>query len=69
MSWTTKEASGALKDLQGEYVLDPQGDRTKVTYTMSIEPAVRIPGFLKRQIEKQVVNTALGGLKKRVESR
>ena len=69
MSWTTMEASGALKDLQGEYVLEPSGDSTKVTYQMSIEPAVRIPGFIKRQIEKQVVNTALGGLKKRVESR
>jgi carbon monoxide dehydrogenase subunit G len=69
MSWTTTEASGALKDLQGEYVLEPSGDSTKVTYQMAIEPAVRIPGFIKRQIEKQVVNTALGGLKKRVESR
>ncbi|MFN2590506.1 MAG: SRPBCC family protein [Actinomycetota bacterium] len=69
MSWTTSEASGALKDLQGEYVLEPSGDGTKVTYQMAIEPAVRVPGFLKRQIEKQVVNTALGGLKKRVESR
>jgi carbon monoxide dehydrogenase subunit G len=69
MSWTTSEASGALKDLQGEYVLEEDGDGTKVTYKMAIEPAVKIPGFLKRQIEKQVVNTALGGLKKRVESR
>ena len=69
MSWTTAEASGALKDLQGEYKLEPSGDATKVTYEMAIEPAVKIPGFIKRQIEKQVVNTALGGLKKRVESR
>lgn len=69
MSWTTSEASGALKDLEGEYALEADGDTTKVTYKMAIEPAVRIPGFLKRQIEKQVVNTALGGLKKRVESR
>jgi carbon monoxide dehydrogenase subunit G len=69
MSWTTSEASGALKDLQGEYRLEPAGDATKVTYEMAIEPAVKIPGFIKRQIEKQVVNTALGGLKKRVESR
>jgi carbon monoxide dehydrogenase subunit G len=69
MSWTTSEASGALKDLQGEYVLEGDDNSTKVTYRMAIEPAVRIPGFLKRQIEKQVVNTALGGLKKRVEGR
>ncbi|HEX9235104.1 MAG TPA: SRPBCC family protein [Actinomycetota bacterium] len=69
MSWTTTEASGALKDLQGEYVLEAADGSTKVTYRMGIEPAIKVPGFIKRQIEKQVVNTALGGLKKRVESR
>jgi carbon monoxide dehydrogenase subunit G len=69
MSWTTKEASGALKDVKGEYDLEGDGGRTKVTYRMSVEQAVPVPGFVKRQIEKMVVNTALGGLKKRVESR
>jgi hypothetical protein len=36
---------------------------------MTIEPAIKLPGFLKRQVEKTIVGTALGGLKKRVESR
>jgi carbon monoxide dehydrogenase subunit G len=69
MSWTTKEASGALKDLEGEYQLEPSNGGTKATYRMTIEPAIRLPGFLKRQVEKTIVGTALGGLKKRVESR
>lgn len=68
VSWTTKEASGAVKDLTGGYQLEADGDTTNVTYEMSIEPAVKLPGFIKKQVEKQIVNTALGGLKKRVES-
>ena len=40
-----------------------------MTYRMALETAIKLPGFLKRQAEKQIVNTALGGLKKRVESR
>jgi carbon monoxide dehydrogenase subunit G len=69
MSWTTKEASGAVKDITGEYGLEPVGDdATRVTYRMSLEAAIKLPGFMRRQAEKQIVNTALGGLKKRVES-
>jgi len=69
MSWTTKDASGAVKDIVGEYDLEPAGsDATKVTYHMSIEPAVKLPGFIRKQVEKQIVGTALSGLKKRVES-
>jgi ribosome-associated toxin RatA of RatAB toxin-antitoxin module len=68
MSWTTKEAAGAVKDIEGEYDLAADGDKTKVTYHMAIEPAVKLPGFIKKQVEKQIVNTALSGLKKRVES-
>ncbi|HYT30672.1 MAG TPA: SRPBCC family protein [Actinomycetota bacterium] len=67
VSWTTKEASGAVRDIRGEYVLEPAGDATEVTYRLTLDVAISLPGFLRRQAEKQVINTALGGLKKRVE--
>ena len=68
LSWVSTEVSGALKRVEGEYVLEPVGDaRTKVTYRLSIDLAVPVPGFLKRQGEKQAITTALGGLKERVE--
>jgi ribosome-associated toxin RatA of RatAB toxin-antitoxin module len=70
LSWTTKEASGAVKDIQGEYALEADGDdKTKVTYRVMLEPNVKLPGFIKRQIEKMIINNALGGLKKEVEAR
>ena len=68
VSWTTEEASGTVKDIQGEYVLDANDDgTTQVTYRLTLELAISLPGFMKRRAEKQVIETALGGLKKRVE--
>jgi carbon monoxide dehydrogenase subunit G len=69
VSWTTKEASGAVKDIGGEYVLEASEGGTKVTYNLTLELGISLPGFLKRQADKQVINLALGGLKKRVEER
>jgi carbon monoxide dehydrogenase subunit G len=68
VSWTTKSASGAVKDIKGEYALEPTGDSTKVTYRTTIQTAIPMVGFMKRQAEKIIIGTALGGLKKRVES-
>lgn len=68
VSWTTKSASGAVKDIKGEYVLEDEDGGTKVTYRTTIEPAIPMMGFMKRQAEKTIIGTALGGLKKRVES-
>jgi carbon monoxide dehydrogenase subunit G len=68
LSWTTKEASGAVKDIQGEYALEQSGDGTKVTYRLNLELGISLPGFLRRTAEKTVISTALDGLKKRVES-
>lgn len=67
VSWTTKEAEGAVKDIQGEYVLEPLDGSTKVTYRVSVELGIPVMGFLKRQGEKMVIKNALNGLKKRVE--
>jgi carbon monoxide dehydrogenase subunit G len=69
LSWTTKAASGAVKDIKGEYVLEPSGQGTKVTYRTAIEAAIPMMGFMRRQAEKAIIATALDGLKKRVEAR
>lgn len=67
VSWTTKSASGAVKDIKGEYLLEPSGKGTKVTYRTTIQAAIPMIGLLKRQAERIIIGTALGGLKKRVE--
>ena len=58
-----------LKELEGSYVFNQVADgRTEVVYALKVEPSFTIPGFLRRQAEKQLVGTALRGLRKRVES-
>ena len=67
MSWTYVE--GTLEDLAGSYALEPAGDgATRVTYRLEVALGVPIPGFLLRQAARQVVRSALGDLKRRVES-
>lgn len=58
-----------IKELEGSYAFESIDDgRTRVTYALRAEPAFSIPGFLRRQVEKQIVTTALRGLRARVES-
>jgi carbon monoxide dehydrogenase subunit G len=65
--WTTKEAEGFVKDLRGRYALEDRDGDTRVTYDLEIEVGVPLPGFMKRRADRRIVDTALNGLKKRVE--
>jgi len=68
VSWTTKEIEGGIKDIKGEYELEElDAEETKVTYRMAIDLKMKVPGFIRKQGEKQIVDGALKGLKKRVE--
>lgn len=68
VSWTFVEGHN-IRDLTGEYVLEPSGDKTKVTYRLRVDTPIPMLGFVKRQLEKRIIDVALKGLRKRVESR
>ncbi len=65
LSWVAEE-SDDLKMLEGSYQFTARDDATEVVYSLTVEPNFTIPGFIKRQAEKQIVTTALRGLRKRV---
>ncbi len=68
VSWTLVQGK-MLKAMDGTYALDPQGDvATEVTYTLAVDISIPMIGMLKRKAEKVIIDTALKGLKKRVES-
>ena len=68
LSWVTTEARGSVSNIAGEYLLDElNGRRTKVTYRLSVELGVLLPGFVRTQGAKRVIDNALEGLKRRVE--
>jgi ribosome-associated toxin RatA of RatAB toxin-antitoxin module len=67
ISWTFVDGS-PIKNLEGEYSLSGSDGATDVVYRASVEPGIPMMGFMKRKMEKQVIDIALKGLKKRVES-
>jgi hypothetical protein len=68
MSWVSTEAHGAVSKISGEYLLsEVDDDETKVIYRLSVDLGVLLPGFVRTQGEKRVIENALEGLKRRVE--
>ncbi len=57
-----------LKSMEGAYELSPSGSGTEVTYRLAVELSIPMIGLLRRKAEKIIIDTALKGLKKRVES-
>jgi hypothetical protein len=68
LSWVTTEARGSVSNISGEYLLTEIDDReTKVVYRLNVELGVLLPGFVRTQGAKRVIENALEGLKRRVE--
>jgi len=67
-SWSAEPGTD-IKAMEGSYRFKPLEDGgTEVLYALKVEPAFTVPGFLRRQAEKQIVSNALRGLKKRSEN-
>ncbi len=68
MRWTLVE-SDMLRRNDGAYLLTDQGDGTTlVTYELAIETTMAVPALFRRQVARRVIDTALKGLKRRIES-
>ncbi|WP_417196418.1 hypothetical protein [Streptomyces scabiei] len=68
VSWTLVK-SQMLRSLDGSYILKPVGDSvTEVTYQLTVDVKIPMLGMIKRKAEKVIIDRALAGLKKRVES-
>jgi ribosome-associated toxin RatA of RatAB toxin-antitoxin module len=68
VTWTLVEGK-MLRSLDGAYLLKDLGNgTTEVTYRLSLDVSIPLIGMLKRKGEKILIDTALKGLKKRVES-
>lgn len=68
VSWHLVEGR-MMHGMDGTYTLRPVGQGTEVTYRLAVDVAIPMIGMLKRKAEKVIIDTALRGLKKHVESR
>jgi uncharacterized membrane protein len=68
ISWDSIAAHGAVREIRGEYLLDElEPDTTTVTYRLAVELGPLVPGFLRTEGAKRVIENALERLKRRVE--
>lgn len=66
LSWAAEEGDD-VRMLEGSYTFNESDDGgTEVVYALTVEPNFTIPGFIRRQAERQIITTALKGLRKRV---
>ena len=69
VTWHLVEGK-VLTSMDGAYTLRDLGDgSTEVTYRLALDLSIPLIGMIKRKGEKVIIDTALKGLKKRVESR
>ena len=67
VSWTL--VKGQIQKAQdGSYALAGRGDSTTVTYSLAVDLNIPMIGMLRRKAEKVIIDTALKGLKRRVET-
>lgn len=70
VAWRLTEGD-QVRHIDGEYELAPSADegaKTLITYSLSAELAVPMPGFVKRRAASRIMGTALDRLRRRVES-
>lgn len=68
VTWSLIEGQ-VLKKEEGKYtVVGLDNGKTRVLYNLMVDLSIPLPGMIKRKAEKKMVETALKGLKKRVES-
>jgi ribosome-associated toxin RatA of RatAB toxin-antitoxin module len=71
-TWTDNSAawtlvsSGQLKKQDASYTLTPDGDKTRVKFEITVDPAVPIPGFVLKRAMKGGLESATDGLRKQV---
>jgi hypothetical protein len=56
-----------LRQLDGRYGFEADGEGTRVSYDLTADPKVPLPGFIKRRVASKITGTALKELKKAAE--
>lgn len=65
-AWTLVSA-GQLRSQDAKYTLSADGAKTRVTFEITVDPSVPLPGFVLKRAMRGAMETATDGLRKRVE--
>jgi ribosome-associated toxin RatA of RatAB toxin-antitoxin module len=68
ISWSA-EPGDDITSMEGSYTFEPLEDGgSEIVYALAVDPAFKVPGFLRSQAERTIVNTALRDLRRQAES-
>lgn len=62
-SWTLLDGGRLIKALDGSYHFEADDSGTRVTYDLSVDLALPLPGLVKRRAEGRIIGAALRELK------
>jgi carbon monoxide dehydrogenase subunit G len=65
--WELAGTATMLSEMSGAYLLDSDGGKTRVTYELAVGLRVPMIGMVRRRAEKVIIDTALKGLRDRVQ--
>jgi carbon monoxide dehydrogenase subunit G len=65
--WHLAESGTMLTGMTGSYRLADHDGSTEVTYELAVDVRIPMIGMVKRKAERRIIETALRGLKRRVE--
>ncbi|MFC0039286.1 SRPBCC family protein [Actinomadura rayongensis] len=68
VTWRLVDSGTVVTGLHGSYTLVPSGGGTEVTYELAVDVRVPMIGMVKRKGEKRIIDSALKGLKRHIES-
>jgi hypothetical protein len=68
VSWQLAEPGSVIAGMAGGYHLADRGAGAEVTYELTVDVRMPMPGLLKRKAEKMIIDSALQGLKARAEA-
>ncbi|GAB2860279.1 SRPBCC family protein [Actinocorallia aurea] len=67
LRWDLSEAGAVVSGLSGRYALADGRDGTEVRYELAVDVKIPMIGMIRRKAEKVIIDSALKGLKRRVE--
>jgi ribosome-associated toxin RatA of RatAB toxin-antitoxin module len=67
VTWKLVEPGNVVTGLHGSYTLAERDGATEVTYELAVDVRVPLIGMVKRKAEKRIIDSALKGLKRRME--
>lgn len=67
ISWKLVAPSKAQKEQDGSWTLADKGGSTEATFSLTIDSALPVPGFMQKKVLKDTLKNGTAALKKRAE--